>query len=70
MAFLLNNILMFGINISLGHIFTELYHKEITCTSSTVSTSGRAKGYLGIVCTFPGLGGHYLVLHGHTLDPP
>ena len=50
-AFLLNNILMFGINISLGHIFTKLYHKEITCTSSTVSTSGPAKGYLCILCT-------------------
>ena len=51
MAFLLNNILMFGINTSLGHIFTKLYPKEITCTSSTVSTSCPAKGYLGIFCT-------------------
>ena len=42
---------MFGINTSLGHIFTKLYPKEITCTSSTVSTPGPAKGYLCILCT-------------------
>ena len=51
MAFFLNNILMFGINTNLGHIFTNLYPKEITCASSTVSTSGPAQGYLGIFRT-------------------
>ena len=54
MGFFLNNILMFGINTTLGHIFTNLYPKEITCASSTVSTSGPAQGYLGIFRTSPG----------------